>query len=64
MALEITARFDGLTWGELRELITLAADQPDNEEVAYAYDGDAYEAAGILVFTTADRVAKEDSCRG
>lgn len=64
MALEITARFDGLTWGELRKLVTLAADQPEDEEVLYAYDEGAYEATGILVFTTADRVAKEDSCRG
>ena len=27
MALEITARFDGLTWGELRKLVTLTAIQ-------------------------------------
>lgn len=64
MALEITARFDGLTWGDLRELITLAADIPDNEEVLYAYDDDSREAAGMVAFMAVDRVAKEDSCRG
>lgn len=64
MALEITARFDGLTWGELRGFITLAADMPDGEEVLYAYDDDSREATGMVAFMAVGRVAKEDSCRG
>ena len=45
----IVAPFEGMTIGDLRLIVRLTADKPDDEPLAYSFDSDLDQLTGIQV---------------